>query len=131
MTRSKDEACSGLLPTTRAHRCTGFNISMRCFCTRCSRWNTWFVRDFQSFFAPGHEYLTRTRHPRREYVILFAGKAFYLTYMLVLPVLVMKEPVLLVAMAFLLVHLVVGISVVLVFQTTHVIEDTYFPPASQ
>ena len=45
-----------------------------------------FVRDFQSFFFPGHAYLTRTKHPLREYVVLFAGKAFYLTYMLVLPV---------------------------------------------
>jgi linoleoyl-CoA desaturase len=86
-----------------------------------------FVRDFQSFFFPAHDYLTRTRHPAREYFILFAGKAFYLSYMLVLPILIMKQPVLLVLGAFFLVHLVVGISVVLVFQTTHVIEDTYFP----
>jgi linoleoyl-CoA desaturase len=86
-----------------------------------------FVRDFQSFFAPAHDYIKRTRHPAREYVILFAGKLFYLTYMLVLPVFVMKESPWLVGGAFFLVHLVVGISVVLVFQTTHVIEDTYFP----
>lgn len=86
-----------------------------------------FVRDFQSFFFPGHDYLTRTKFPAREYVILFAGKAFYLTYMLVLPILVMKEPPLLVFAAFFVVHLIVGLSVVLVFQTTHVIEETYFP----
>jgi linoleoyl-CoA desaturase len=86
-----------------------------------------FVRDFQSFFFPGHDYLTRTKHPFREYLILFAGKAFYLTYMLVLPVMVMKESPLLVLAAFFIVHLIVGLSVVLVFQTTHVIEDTYFP----
>ena len=86
-----------------------------------------FVRDFQSFFFPGHDYIKRTAHPLREYLILFAGKAFYLTYMLVLPVLVMKESILLVAGSFFLVHLVVGLSVVLVFQTTHVIENTYFP----
>ena len=86
-----------------------------------------FVRDFQSFFFPGHDYLTRSRHPLREYIILFAGKAFYLTYMLVLPILVLKEPALLVVAAFFVVHLIVGLSVVLVFQTTHVIEDTYFP----
>jgi linoleoyl-CoA desaturase len=86
-----------------------------------------FVRDFQSFFFPAHAYLTRTRHPLREYFILFAGKAFYLTYMLVLPIMVIKESPLLVFAAFLVVHLIVGLSVVLVFQTTHVIEDTYFP----
>ena len=86
-----------------------------------------FVRDFQSFFLPSHAYLTRDKHPLREYIILFAGKAFYLTYMLVLPILVIKEPPLLVLAAFFVVHLVVGVSVVLVFQTTHIIEETYFP----
>jgi linoleoyl-CoA desaturase len=86
-----------------------------------------FVRDFQSFFFPGHAYLTRTKHPVREYVVLFAGKAFYLTDMLVLPIMVMKDSPLLVLAAFFIVHLIVGLSVVLVFQTTHVIEDTYFP----
>lgn len=86
-----------------------------------------FVRDFQCFFFPDHEYLKRTRHPLREYVILFAGKIFYFTYMLVLPVWLLAEPIKLVAGAFLLVHLVVGLSVTLVFQTTHTIDSTYFP----
>jgi len=86
-----------------------------------------FFRDFQCFFFPSHEYLKRTRHPFREYLILFAGKGFYLTYMLVLPVLLLGKSVLLVAGAFLLVHLIVGLSVTLVFQTTHTIDSTYFP----
>ena len=86
-----------------------------------------FFRDFESFFFPGHDYLKRTKHPLREYIVLFAGKAFYLTYMLVLPVLVLERSPLLVAGAFLLVHVVVGLSVTLVFQTTHTIDSTYFP----
>jgi linoleoyl-CoA desaturase len=86
-----------------------------------------FFRDFQCFFFPTHEYLKRTRHPLREYLILFAGKAFYLTYMLVLPVLVLGHSLLLVCGAFLLVHIIVGLSVTLVFQTTHTIDSTYFP----
>jgi linoleoyl-CoA desaturase len=86
-----------------------------------------FVRDFECFFWPTHDYLKRTRHPLREYLILFAGKAFYLTYMLVLPILLLHMPVLLVAGAFLLVHLTVGLSVALVFQTTHTVDSTYFP----
>jgi linoleoyl-CoA desaturase len=86
-----------------------------------------FFRDFQCFFFPAHDYLERTRHPLREYIILFAGKAFYLTYMLVLPVLVLRRSPLLVAGAFLLVHVIVGLSVTLVFQTTHTIDSTYFP----
>jgi linoleoyl-CoA desaturase len=86
-----------------------------------------FFRDFQCFFLPTHDYLKRTKHPLREYAILFAGKGFYLTYMLVLPVLVLGKSPALVAGAFLLVHLVVGLSVTLVFQTTHTIDSTYFP----
>lgn len=86
-----------------------------------------FVRDFECFFFPTHDYLKRTKHSPREYVILFAGKVFYLTYMLVLPVLVLGESPLLVAGAFLLVHLIIGLSVALVFQTTHTIDSTYFP----
>lgn len=88
-----------------------------------------FFRDFQCFFFPTHDYLKRTKHPFREYVILFAGKAFYLTYMLVLPIFVLGLSPLLVAGAFLLVHVVVGLSVTLVFQTTHTIDTTYFPVA--
>ncbi len=86
-----------------------------------------FVRDFECFFFPSHGYLKRTRHPLREYAILFAGKAFYLTYMLILPVLVLGKSPALVAVAFLLVHLIVGLTVSLVFQTTHTVDSTYFP----
>jgi linoleoyl-CoA desaturase len=86
-----------------------------------------FFRDFQCFFFPTHEYLRRTKHSLREYAILFAGKGFYLTYMLVLPVMVLRKSPLLVAGSFLLVNLIVGLSVTLVFQSTHTIDSTYFP----
>ena len=86
-----------------------------------------FLRDFEAFFFPSHDYLKRTRHPAREYAILFAGKGLYLTYMLVLPVVVLGKPLLLVALAFVLVHLIIGLSVSLVFQTTHTVDSTYFP----
>src|SRR6202789_2787050 len=86
-----------------------------------------FFRDFESFLFPSHDYLKRAKHSLREYATLFAGKAFYLTYMLVLPVLVLGKSPLLVAGAFLLVHLFVGLAVTLVFQPTHTIDSTYFP----
>ncbi len=86
-----------------------------------------FVKDFRSFFFPARGYLKSTKHPLKEYAILFAGKGFYLTYMLVLPVLVLGKSPLLVAGAFFLVHLVIGLSATLVFQTTHTVDTTYFP----
>jgi len=84
-------------------------------------------RDFECFFFPSHGYLKRTKHPLREYVILFAGKGFYFTYMLILPVLLLGKPLLLVALAFVLTHILVGLTVSLVFQTTHTVDSTYFP----
>jgi linoleoyl-CoA desaturase len=86
-----------------------------------------FLRDFECFFFPSHDYLKRAKHQTREYVILFAGKAFYLTYMLILPVVLLGKSPLLVGLAFVLSHLIIGLSVALVFQTTHVIDSTYFP----
>jgi linoleoyl-CoA desaturase len=86
-----------------------------------------FLRDFECFFFPSHDYLKNTKHPAREYVILFAGKAFYLTYMLILPVVLLRKSPLLVGLSFLLAHLVIGLSVALVFQTTHCVDSTYFP----
>jgi linoleoyl-CoA desaturase len=86
-----------------------------------------FVRDFACFFFPAHEYLRRTKHPAREYAILFAGKGIYFSYMLVLPIVLLGKSPLLVAVAFLLTHVIIGLSVTLVFQTTHTVESTYFP----
>jgi linoleoyl-CoA desaturase len=86
-----------------------------------------FLRDFECFFFPSHDYLKNTKHPSREYVILFAGKGFYLTYMLILPVVLLGKSPLLVCLSFLLAHLIIGLSVALVFQTTHCVDSTYFP----
>jgi linoleoyl-CoA desaturase len=85
-----------------------------------------FVRDFECFFFPSHDYLKR-KHAAREYAVLFMGKGFYLTYMLILPVVVLGKSPLLVAASFLLIHLIIGLTVVLVFQTTHTVDSTYFP----
>src|SRR5271165_1670804 len=86
-----------------------------------------FVRDFAAFFLPSHGYLKSANHPLREYFILFAGKGFYLTYMIVVPIVFLGEPLQLVAAAFLITHLVIGLTVSLVFQTAHTVEHTYFP----
>ena len=86
-----------------------------------------FLRDFECFFFPFHDYLKQTKHPLREYVILFAGKGFYLTYMVILPVVLLGKSPLLVGVSFLLAHLIIGLSVALVFQTTHCVDSTYFP----
>jgi linoleoyl-CoA desaturase len=47
--------------------------------------------------------------------------------MLILPIFLLHKSAWLVAGAFVLVHLIVGLSVSLVFQTTHTIDSTHFP----
>jgi linoleoyl-CoA desaturase len=111
-------------PRTRLHR---FQHIYALFLYAMFSLDYVFVRDFECFFFPSHDYLSRTKHPAREYVILFGGKAFYLTYMLILPVVVLGRSPWLVAGAFVLVHLIVGLTVSLVFQTTHTVDSTYFP----
>ena len=111
-------------PRTRLHR---FQHIYALFCYALFSLDYVFLRDFEAFFFPSHDYLKRTKHPAREYAILFAGKGLYLSYMLVLPVVVLGKPLLLVALAFVLVHLVIGLTVSLVFQTSHTVDSTYFP----
>jgi linoleoyl-CoA desaturase len=86
-----------------------------------------FLRDYECFFFPSHGYLKRTKHPVREYAILFAGKGLYLTYMVVLPVLLLGKSLLLAALAFMLTQIIVGLTVSLVIQTSHSVDSTYFP----
>ena len=65
-----------------------------------------FLRDFEAFFFPSHDYLKRTKHPRREYAILFAGKGTLLSPTCwFCRLIVLGKPILLVALAFVLVHL--------------------------
>ena len=47
--------------------------------------------------------------------------------MLILPVVLLGKSPLLVGLAFVLSHLIIGLTVALVFQTTHTVDSTYFP----
>ncbi|HEX8326647.1 MAG TPA: acyl-CoA desaturase [Hymenobacter sp.] len=69
------------------------------------------------------------RHPRREYVNLFAYKALYFVLFLLVPWAVLPlswGPVL---VGFVALHLVEGVVMGLVFQLAHVVEGTAFPAA--
>ena len=129
-TRLRDAASYGLRPTNRACALQRFQHIYALFLYALFSLDYVFLRDFECFFFPSHDYLKRTKHPVREYAILFAGKGFYLTYMLILPVVLLGKSPLLVALAFVLSHLIIGLSVALVFQTTHTVDSTYFPSAA-
>jgi linoleoyl-CoA desaturase len=85
------------------------------------------IKDIQCFFFPNYQPLKHARHAAREYLILFGGKLFYLMYMLTIPIAVLGRPSLLVLSAFAVTHGIIGMTTLMVFQSTHVIEASHFP----
>jgi linoleoyl-CoA desaturase len=88
-------------------------------------------KDFQYFFFTNYRRARQMKHPFREYVILFATKLFYYTYMLVLPVWILHRSPLLVFFTFLGAHFIIGLTAQFIFQTTHAIGASYFPEGKQ
>jgi linoleoyl-CoA desaturase len=70
-------------------------------------------------------------HPVSALIALFAGKAFYYTYMLVIPLLVLKTPWYAVLAGFTIMHLFLGFMLALIFQPNHFNEWAAFPVAQE
>ena len=72
------------------------------------------------------------KHPRNEMITLFAFKAFYYFYMIVIPLMVLPLPFWQILIGFLTMHFVSGFVLSIVFQLAHVVEDTvqYVPEAN-
>ncbi|MEP7008856.1 MAG: acyl-CoA desaturase [Acidobacteriota bacterium] len=90
------------------------------------------TKDFRWFFRErrfGNRKVIR--HPLSEVILLFGGKAFYFTYMLVLPLLVLHVPWYAVVAGFVVMHLLLGFSLALIFQPNHFNEDATFPEANE
>jgi linoleoyl-CoA desaturase len=86
------------------------------------------IKDFEySLAGPPQQNLSHSRYDGKAIAVLFTTKLFYLTYMIVLPVVVLGRPLFLLLLAFLITHLVLGFLAVLVFQTSHVVETNQFP----
>lgn len=85
------------------------------------------VKDFAYFFHPTLPLLKATRHPPLAYAVLFATKAGYLGYMIAIPAFVFGYGLPLTLLAFLCAHAVVGVTTLLVFQTTHLVDLNTFP----
>jgi linoleoyl-CoA desaturase len=73
----------------------------------------------------------RLRHPPGELALLFAGKAFYFTYMLVIPLLFLHAPWYAILAGFVVMHLFLGFTIALIFQPNHFNEEATFPEADE
>ena len=70
---------------------------------------------------------TVSKHPLSELLILFAGKAFYYTYTLVIPLLYLNVPWYSVVLGFVVMHFFLGFTLALTFQPNHFTQDSSFP----
>ncbi|MDX2180596.1 MAG: acyl-CoA desaturase [Bryobacteraceae bacterium] len=85
------------------------------------------LKDWLYFFGRGYKPILKMKHPVSEYFVLFGFKALYYTYMLVLPIFVLKQPWPVVVGVFVATHFVIGLIAQFIFQTTHIVENSYFP----
>ncbi|RMF61523.1 MAG: acyl-CoA desaturase [Calditrichaeota bacterium] len=81
--------------------------------------------DFQKFFTGRIGDYKLPKPGVSQSLLFFLTKIFYFGYMLVLPM--FFYPVLQVLGLFLVVHLVLGLTMAIVFQLAHVVEDNAFP----
>ncbi|GAB3277267.1 acyl-CoA desaturase [Larkinella harenae] len=86
-----------------------------------------FRKDYYKFFKRQIGQHDNSTHPRRQYIMLFATKAVYYFFFLVLPYLLLDISWWQVLIGFIGMHLVEGLILGLVFQLAHVVEGTSFP----
>jgi linoleoyl-CoA desaturase len=86
-----------------------------------------FVKDFQMMATRHFGNQTNIVHPRKEYVILIASKLFYITYSLIIPLLIVDLPTWQILAGFLILHVFLGIFTALILFPAHALEGMPFP----
>jgi linoleoyl-CoA desaturase len=86
-----------------------------------------FSKDYRKFFQKKIGQQDTSKHPKQEYVKLFASKAAYYFFFLILPYLVLDLTWWQIGLGFMVMHLAEGLVLGLVFQLAHVVEETAFP----
>lgn len=85
-----------------------------------------FRKDYKKFFQQKIGQIN-VKHPKIEYFNLFFYKALYYFLFMVLPVLVLDITWWQLIIGFLAMHIAQGVTMGLVFQLAHVVEDTQYP----
>ena len=88
-----------------------------------------FTKDFRWLLHRSFGNKRIVSHRPAALIGLFAGKAFYYTYMLVVPLLVLKSPWYVVLAGFTIMHLYLGFMLALIFQPNHFNEWASFRQA--
>lgn len=95
--------------------------------------NWLFIRDFKDFFGKKDNYLKRILSiPKIEYVKLFAAKLFNIFYLIVVPILVLKEQHwYTVLLAWLTMHILSSCFGTIALLCTHADEHAHFPETDE
>lgn len=89
------------------------------------------TKDYRWLFQPRFGNRRIVRHPIGELVLLFTAKAFYYTYMLVLPLYYLDVPWYSIVLGFFVMHFFLGFTIALIFQPNHFNEQASFPEADE
>lgn len=86
-----------------------------------------FVKDFQMFAARKYGNNVILTHPRKERFILFFSKFLYLTYALIIPIIVINLVWWKIVLWFVIMHLIMGVFLSIILFPAHVLDDSPFP----
>lgn len=86
-----------------------------------------FIKDFECFYRPFLNGLKGKKHPRIEYVKLFAFKLGYVAYAIGLPMLLLDFHPLFVLLAYVLWQLPIGLIGAIIIQVEHPLQKNEFP----
>jgi linoleoyl-CoA desaturase len=89
------------------------------------------TKDFRWLFETRFGNHRIGKHPLGELVVLFAGKAFYYAYMLVIPLIYLKAPWYSIVIGFVVMHFFLGFTIALIFQPNHFNEEATYPEADE
>jgi linoleoyl-CoA desaturase len=89
---------------------------------------SWVIsKDYRNFFKSEISKYDNTNKPKVEYYRLFLYKIVYYVLFVAIPFTVINLPWQHILLGFVCMHLVAGITLALIFQLAHVVEDTDFP----
>jgi len=86
-----------------------------------------FIKDFQLFAAKRYGNKVILTHPRKERVILFLSKFLYITYTLIIPMMVINLVWWKILLGFIIMHLIMGVFLSIILFPAHVLDDSPFP----
>ena len=89
-----------------------------------------FLKDYKKMFTTQFGNYTVKKHPLKELLIIFFSKAIYYFIFIILPILVLSVSWWQVLLGFFVMHFAQGVTLAIVFQLAHVVEDVEFPQPS-